>query len=88
MKYKQDSSDNSYIEIPFGWESETAKLRMTVNFQNQTVRICKKDETGKVYQGPEPDIKYIPKIIEVLAKIYNDFNEREIKATKHNMRYS
>jgi hypothetical protein len=80
MKYKKDISENRYIEIPFGWDSKTAKLRLTVNLNNKTIRICKKDEKGKVYQGPEPDIKYIPKIIEVLAKVYNDFNEGKIKS--------
>jgi hypothetical protein len=36
MKYKKDISDNRYIEIPFGWDSKTAKLRLTVNLNNKT----------------------------------------------------
>jgi len=40
----------------------------------ETVRICKNDESGKVFQEPEPDLEYIPKLIKVLAKIYNDYD--------------
>jgi len=79
MKYEKDSANNKYLEIPFGWGSETAKLRLTINKKMQTVRICKKDESGKVFQGPEPDLEYIPKLIEVLAKIYNDNIEKITK---------
>ncbi len=78
MKYEKDSANNKYLEIPFGWGSETAKLRLTINKKMQTVRICKKDESGKVFQGPEPDLEYIPKLIEVLAKIYNDYHENKL----------
>jgi hypothetical protein len=75
MEYQSDSSKQNYLEIPFGWNSKVSKLRLTIINDNKTVRICKKDDNGKVYPGPEPDIKNIPKLIEALAKIYNDFAE-------------
>ena len=79
MKYTPDSKEQNYLEIPFGWDSEIAKLRLTIINDNKTVRICKKDENGKIYQGPEPDIKNIPMLIEALAKIYNDFSDNTTK---------
>lgn len=72
MVYKEDSSKNEYLEIPLGWDDPKAKLRITHISKNNTVRLNKCDSNNKIYPGPEFDYEHIPKLIESLAKIYND----------------
>ncbi|WP_298266129.1 hypothetical protein [uncultured Lutibacter sp.] len=72
MEYKKDSSENEYLEIPLGWDDPNAKLRITHISKNKTVRLNKCDNNNKIYPGPEFDYEHVPKLIESLAKIYND----------------
>tara|TARA_R110002096_G_C14526527_1_gene717375 strand:+ start:1070 stop:1324 length:255 start_codon:yes stop_codon:yes gene_type:complete len=78
MVYKEDSSKNKYLEIPLGWDSPKAQLRITYVSKNNTVRLNKSDEENHIYPGPEFDYESIPKLIEVLAKISNDKNNATI----------
>ena len=77
MNYQKDSSGKDYMEIPLGWEAPEFKLRITYVEQNETVRLSKVDGSNHVYPGPEFDYKHIPKLIEALAKIYNDFEVKK-----------
>lgn len=72
MNYKEDSSKNRYLEIPLGWDAPKAHVRITDVSKNKTIRLNKSDEKNHIYPGPEFDYKHIPKLIEALAKIYNE----------------
>jgi len=77
MDYKTDSSGNDFLEIPLGWGDSLAKLRLTFIKKEKTVRLNKMDKDNHIYPGPELEIKYIPELIEVLAKTYNDNKEKK-----------
>ncbi len=72
MNYNKDSAQNEYLQIPLGWEAPDFNLRITFIANNESVRLNKTDEKNHIYPGPELDLQHIPKLIEVLAKIYND----------------
>jgi hypothetical protein len=74
MEYQKDKSEQQYLEVSFGWDSD-ARLRLTYISKNHSVRINKLVPGEAPYPGPEPEITKIPIIIEALAKIYNDFSE-------------
>jgi hypothetical protein len=72
MNYKRDSAHNEYLQIPLGWNSPEHLLRITFINENNTVRLNKTDGKNQVFPGPEFDFQHIPKLIEAIAKIYND----------------
>jgi hypothetical protein len=72
MDYKKDSAHNEYLQLPLGWDSPEFNLRITFVSENETVRMNKSDGKNHIYPGPEFDLQHIPKLIEALAKIYND----------------
>jgi len=72
MDDNTDSSNNEYLEIPLGWDAPKAQVRITYVSKNNTIRLNKSDGKNHIYPGPEFDFEHIPKLIESLAKIYND----------------
>lgn len=72
MEYNKDSAQHDYLQIPLGWDAPEFNLRITVVPENETVRLNKTDGKNHIYPGPEFDYQHIPKLIEALAKIYND----------------
>lgn len=77
MDYNKDSAGNKYLEVPLGWDDPLAKLRLTFVEKYKTVRLNKMDKENHVYPGPEFELKFVPELIEALAKTYNDFKEKE-----------
>lgn len=76
MEYNKDSAQHNYLQIPLGWDAPEFNLRITVVTENETVRLNKTDGKNHIYPGPEFDYQHIPKLIEALAKIYNDKKEK------------
>ncbi|MCB9335729.1 MAG: hypothetical protein H6586_06235 [Flavobacteriales bacterium] len=74
MEYNKDSAKNEYLQIPLGWDAPEFNLRITYVADNKSVRLNKSDGKNHIYPGPEFDHQHIPKLIEALAKIYNDKN--------------
>ena len=72
MKYDKDSSGNSFLQVPLGWNSPESKVRVSFIQNTRYVRLNKSDAANHIYPGPEVDIINIPRLIEALAKIYND----------------
>ncbi len=72
MDYALDSSENEYLKVPLGWNLPNLNLRITYLSENDTVRLNKVDDKNHIYPGPEFDLQNIPRLIEVLIKIYND----------------
>ena len=72
MEYNKDSAQNEYLQIPLGWDAPEFNLRITYVADNETIRLNKSDGKNHIDPGPEFDFQHIPKLIEALAKIYND----------------
>lgn len=69
--------ENKISEIPLGWNSTSdEKLRITEIKEFGHIRFNKVDSKNKVFPGPETSIENIPKIIEVLIRIYNETKEQ------------
>ncbi|HQH19325.1 MAG TPA: hypothetical protein PKZ43_07195 [Bacteroidales bacterium] len=75
MEYNTDNSGNNFLEVPLGWDSINAKLRLTFIEDLATIRLNKIDENNHVYPGPEIELQYTTELIEALIKIYNDNKE-------------
>jgi len=75
MEYNTDNSGNNFLEVPLGWDSRNAKLRLTFIEDLATIRLNKIDENNHVYPGPEIELQYTTELIEALIKIYNDNKE-------------
>lgn len=85
MEKKQISETKFQIVVPLGWESNE-KIRITYDSKLKTVRFNKVGEDNHVYPGPEPEVKFIPQIIEALAHIYiYDENTSLVEAKKESL---
>lgn len=71
MKYKTDSSENQFLEIPLGWNEEL-RLRITFIKKNNSIRLNKIGVNNHVFPGPEFEYEYLHNLIEALKKILKD----------------